>query len=185
MPTPVSDRESRTIGQESVSPHLRARFGVGTMAIGVVAILGLVAITSLWRSPSGGSAQSTETTSPSPVATVLISADVPGVSAPVAEANARLHVHPDAVLVSATAGRFDTAYVPLGPFGAAPADVPPSSLVWVVTFSENVVVCPPPYFANGVSEQQPCKSPRPGTISVVLDYSSGSFIRSDGYAPAP
>jgi hypothetical protein len=175
---------------------VRGLAGLGSVGIGLGAILLVATVAAVWKPAASGSVAPTtiasrgsvapsDSTSPSPLATVLVPGGITGLSAEAAEAAARSHIHPDAVLVSAVAGQFDAVYVPLGPNGVMPPDPSPSSLVWVVTFTSSVVVCPPPYVVNGLTKVKPCESPRPGTVTVVLDYRSGAFIRSDGFAPAP
>jgi hypothetical protein len=52
--------------------------------------------------------------------------------------------------------------------------------VWAVTFKVDFDVCPPP-----VPERTPTCQSQPGTTTVILDFNSGDFVASYGYAPAP
>jgi hypothetical protein len=116
---------------------------------------------------------------------VRILTNAPGLSASAAEALAQEHMGPGAVMVSAIGGPVEDAFVPLGGRDSLPSSIPASKLVWVVTFSSNFVICPPPYASNGIAVNQPCYSPRPGTTAVMLDYQTGAFIQSDGFSPGP
>jgi hypothetical protein len=55
--------------------------------------------------------------------------------------------------------------------------IPPDHYVWVVTFTATAAPCPP-----GGST---CESPRPGTVTVVLDYFSGQVFVTAGVYPNP
>ena len=100
-----------------------------------------------------------------------------GITAAGAEAAAKDHVPPDAVYVSAVAGRFADVYVSPPSQAGADIGVAPNDTVWVVTFTEQVTICPP--------DGSPCWSPRSGTIDVVLDYATGAFQFSASNALAP
>jgi hypothetical protein len=52
----------------------------------------------------------------------------------------------------------------------------PDQLVWDVRFAGDMTICTP----IGV-----CYSPRPGTLDVFLDYVTGDFLLSSGYAAGP
>ena len=176
---------SRGTGLEHVSPRLRGRLRLGSVSIGIVVIAGLFATATLWKPAANGVVPPVASVRTTPSATVLAPAGGAGVSGSIAEAAARSHVLPEAVLISAIAGRFDAVYEPFGDQSAATLGIAPADLVWVLTFREDIVICPPPYVEKGVSQQKPCLSPRAATVSVVLDYSTGAFLASDGYAPAP
>ena len=47
--------------------------------------------------------------------------------------------------------------------------------VWAVTFTGLMTICP--------SLASTCKSPRPGQVTVFLDYSTGDFRESHGFSP--
>ena len=55
--------------------------------------------------------------------------------------------------------------------------IPPDRHVWVVTFAATAAPCPP-----GGST---CESPRPGTVTVVLDYLTGEPYVTAGDYPNP
>jgi hypothetical protein len=55
--------------------------------------------------------------------------------------------------------------------------IPPDRYVWVALFAATAAPCPP-----GGST---CESPRPGTVTVVLDYLTGERYVTAGYYPNP
>ncbi|MFL5708326.1 MAG: hypothetical protein ACJ77Y_04945 [Chloroflexota bacterium] len=55
--------------------------------------------------------------------------------------------------------------------------IPPDHYVWVVTFAATAAPCPP-----GGST---CESPRPGTVTVLLDYMTGERYVTSGFYPNP
>ena len=74
---------------------------------------------------------------------------------------------------SAVAGRFhDINTNPnIGPgFG-----IKPDQWLWAVTYKGDMTICSPSPGA--------CQSPRPGTLTVFLDYFTGDFLGSAGYSP--
>jgi hypothetical protein len=75
--------------------------------------------------------------------------------------------------VSAAAGRFAdlNADPNIGPGFPVKAD----DLVWAVTFTGDMTICNP---------LGACPSPRPGTVTVFLDYQSGAFRTSESYSRA-
>lgn len=76
-------------------------------------------------------------------------------------------------LVSVKAGLF--ADVNTEPGIGAGYPIKPGELVWAVTFSGETTVCPP---------AGACWSPRPGTVTVFLDYATGAFRASQALSPA-
>ncbi len=75
-------------------------------------------------------------------------------------------------LIAASAGR----YGDLKPPGSGPGDdIPPDRFVWAVKFASEATICNP----LGV-----CMSPRPGTVTVYLDYFTGTFLSSAGFSAA-
>jgi hypothetical protein len=55
--------------------------------------------------------------------------------------------------------------------------VDPSRAVWAITYDSVAAPC---YPGGNV-----CESPRPGTVTVFLDYQTGEFVLSAGYFPKP
>jgi hypothetical protein len=80
-----------------------------------------------------------------------------------------------AVFVSAQAGPLGS--VVADPQVAAELPIDASHDVWVVRFNATAAPCPP----GGSS----CESPRPGTVTVVLDYFSGKAFVTSGFYPEP
>ncbi len=153
--------------------------------IGVVVLLGGSAART-GATPSAATASDTQpsvaTTVPSASAqaTQPVAASLPAssVTSSDAVAIARQNVRAQAVFASVIAGPFAESYSPPPnhPISAA-NPIHATDLVWVVTFSDEFTICPP--------DGSPCFSPRPGTTTVVLDYKTGAFLGSSGYAPAP
>lgn len=102
-----------------------------------------------------------------------------GISEAAAVTAARDHVPPDAVFVSARAGPFGTVNPPEGN-GRLGSGFPvkPSDLVWALTYSETIIICPP---SPGAS----CLPPRAASYTVIIDYRTGAFRSSSAFAPAP
>ena len=72
--------------------------------------------------------------------------------------------------ISASAG----AYRDLRPPGSGPGDgITPDRLVWVIKFASDFTICNP----LGV-----CLSPRPGTVTVYLDFFTGALLSSAGFS---
>lgn len=190
---PVPSARSEVDRQSAPRVRIRSSLPGGALAVGAVAI-GLLAVIGLSGRPtsSGGSPSVTATPAASvtsaavvgPSAAALLPAG--GISAASAETAARDHVLPDAVLVGATAGQFADVYSPAGNGHLGPGyPVKPSDLVWAVTFDEQIVICPPPRVSAGHALPQPCLAPRPATVTVILDYVTGTFRSSATYAPGP
>lgn len=79
-------------------------------------------------------------------------------------------------LVSVKAGLFaDLNTEPGIPGIGAGYPIQPGELVWAVTYSGETIVCPP---------AGACRSPRPGTVTVFLDYATGAFRASQTLSPA-
>jgi hypothetical protein len=83
-----------------------------------------------------------------------------------------------AVFVSAEAGPLGS--VSADPQVAAGLPIDASHEVWVVRFTATAAPCP----LVGVSGTR-CESPRPGTVTVVLDYFSGQVFVTSGDYPNP
>jgi len=102
-----------------------------------------------------------------------------GISEAAALAAAVGHVPPGAVFIAARAGPFGTVNAPDGNSGPGSGfPVKPTDLVWALTYSEIITICPP---SPGAS----CFPPRPATYTLILDYATGAFRSSSAYAPAP
>jgi hypothetical protein len=96
-----------------------------------------------------------------------------GISKERAIALAEPHKSLTTTFKSAEAGRFrDLNKNPnIGPgFG-----IEPDKWVWAVTYEGDMTICSPSPGA--------CESPRPGTLTVFLDYFTGDFLGSIGYSP--
>lgn len=85
---------------------------------------------------------------------------------------ARGHVDATAKLLNTAAGSF----ADVDPRGQRAPGYPIASgqLVWAVTFNTTFVICPPGGSA--------CMTPRPGTVTVFLDYITGKFLTSSAYS---
>jgi len=96
-----------------------------------------------------------------------------GVSQDAALEIARSHVAPDATFRSASAGRFADVYPGqrLGPRTQEEAD----RLVWAVEFASVFVICPP--------DGGPCRSPRPGSSTAIIDFRTGEWITTLSFSP--
>jgi hypothetical protein len=77
------------------------------------------------------------------------------------------------MLVAAIAGSFGDLNTD-GQIGPG-YPIKPDHFVWAVEFSGDMTICNP----LGV-----CESPRPGTLTVFLDYSTGDFLSTLGQSPA-
>jgi hypothetical protein len=102
-----------------------------------------------------------------------------GITAAAATAIARSHVQPDAVLVSAVAGKYSDVYT-IRHLGDTLDQ--PDRMVWAVTFGADIEICPPPQ-PQPQPNAAPC-STRPGQIQVFLDYLTGEFLESATFSPA-
>ena len=173
----------------SVSPEAPARkpINLKPIFVGVVAILVLAAGPSIGRGPTSGLGDSTGTGSSTITADPSIFSLPNGLtlSATAAASLARARVFPDAVLQSATQGTFATTYVPPADNAGLTGSVPGDAQVWVFVFSENIVICPPPYLENGQTVEKPCLASRPATVAVVLDAKTGELLGMDGFSPKP
>jgi hypothetical protein len=112
----------------------------------------------------------TPTTSPPPSG---------GISKDRAIAVARTYKSLTTTFVSAEAGRFGDLNTDrnLGPGIGIKAD----RLVWAIRYEGDMTICYPPGVRPTVTT---CESPRPGTLTVFLDYFSGAFLMTDGFSPA-
>lgn len=166
---PVQPRRSRVIG------GTRVRFaGTPGSALALISVFALlaVAIGVGGQIGRGGAAPFVTESQPPSTASPSVS-PVPsgGIALAVAETLAGPHAPLASRLISASAGPFsDYAVGQSGP-------IAPNRLVWAVVFSSIATICPPSGSA--------CLSPRPGTVTVVLDYYTGEFLASEGDYPNP
>ena len=98
-------------------------------------------------------------------------------SADGAQAIAQDHMPSDARAVRTVAGPISEVYSTSANEPAPYQGLSATTWVWVVTFSRQIVICPP--------DGSACQPPRTGTSQVVLDYSTGAFEFSTTVAPAP
>lgn len=152
---------------------VRARRPIeGWLLIPLVAFVGgaTVIVASIRGTGPIGGVVATELASP------LSSAQGAYIDANQARAIAETHLPTSAVYISAVPGAFADAYVTEGRDGPTSHDLSPVAQVWVVTFSQDVEICPPDGSACDM---------RPGTSRVVLDFVTGAFEFSSTVAPAP
>jgi hypothetical protein len=109
---------------------------------------------------------------PAPTATPLPA----GIPERVAIQLAEAHVMPDAVFLSAVAGRYGDVAMDDDRAVAPGAAVQPEALVWAAKYGAQFTICPP----DGLA----CYTPRPGYQTVILDYRTGAFLESLGFSPA-
>ncbi len=71
----------------------------------------------------------------------------------------------------------DATNGPYADLRAIPADrsISAERLVWAVRFTGDIEICPPP--------PGPCRSPRPATSTVFLDYATGAFLSTSTVSP--
>jgi hypothetical protein len=149
----------------------RLRVPIAVAVIGLVVLV--VAAPSLGaRQQQAGRASLLATPIPAPTATPLPA----GISEALAVQLAGPHVMPDAVFLSAVAGRYGDVAVDDDRAVAPGAVVQPDALVWAVKYGAQFTICPP--------DGSPCDTPRPGYQTVILDYRTGAFLESMGFSPA-
>jgi hypothetical protein len=90
----------------------------------------------------------------------------------VAKAKAAAHAPLDATFAKATAGLYGDF-----PPELRDATPDPGRAVWAITYDSTATPCNP--MGTG------CESPRPGTVTVFLDYYTGDFLESAGFFPKP
>jgi hypothetical protein len=155
----------------------RARWPLGSLLIAAVALVALLAL-----ARSGGSnflvsgAAGTATTGATPSPGVSLSpGPLPTGGLPQDEAVsiAQKAAPTNAVFESVRAETFAS----VDPRVGEGLSIPPDHYVWVVTFAATAAPCPP-----GGST---CESPRPGTVTVLLDYLTGERYVTAGNYPNP
>jgi hypothetical protein len=160
----------------------RARWPLGSLVVSALALAAFLVLkppagssNSLMSGGAGGTATAGPTSTPVPAETQSAGpAPSGGISENKAVSIAQKAAPLSAVFVSAEAGPlaavFDDPQVRLPIEG--------DHEVWVVRFSATAAPC----------SHQPgatCESPRPGTVTVVLDYVSGQVFITDGIYPEP
>jgi hypothetical protein len=156
-------------------PRARTRTAVlgGVAAVVVVIVAAVAILPRLAAQPRPGlspSASSLGAPSATPIVTPLPSG---GISKERAIALAEPHKSLTTTFKSAEAGRFRELNPDpnIGPgFG-----VTPDRLVWAVTYEGDMTIC---YPSPGA-----CESPRPGTLTVFIDYFTGEALANIGYSP--
>lgn len=154
---------------------------VGTLLAGLVLVGAVAAVASVYRPTSNVAAPLEGAAIDAPSVTVK-----PGtqITAAVAEALAREHVQPGATFVASTSGRFEDVFEPLGEGTRLDeSSVAADAMVWVVTFTQVMDICSPPYVVDGKTEQN-CLPPRQATVRVILDLKTGAYLAATGFAPA-
>ncbi len=150
----------------------RAAFPIGFATVAIVIVAALAVLPRLAEQPGPAQLSSAPPSSPStPSATPLSSG---GISRDRAVALAEPHKSLSTTFKSAEAGAFgDLNPSPnVGPgFGVAPQQE-----VWAVTYVGDMTICSP---------LGACELPRPGTLTIFLDYFTGEFLGSAGYSPTP
>jgi hypothetical protein len=137
----------------------------GRLAIAVLTAALFAACAGQQQSPSAAVATAPQTASPS-------SQLPPGLPVEAAKAKAAAVAPLEATFAKATAGRY----------GDFPPDlrdgtVDPDRAVWAITYDSTGTVC---YPGSSV-----CESPRPGAVTVFLDYYTGDFVGTAGWFPKP
>jgi hypothetical protein len=189
----VSDEE----GTSSQLPHdvvvrdpkvrTRTALPAGVLALAVVVIVAGVAILPRLGGPSGPAAPTTPVQSPSalltptttPLAATPSLVPSPLPSGGISKERAIELAGPHSSLttfVSAEAGRFSELNrdANIGPG----APVKPEQWVWAVTYEGDMTICAPIPAGS-------CLSPRPGSLTIFLDYFTGDFLMSEGLSPSP
>ncbi len=105
----------------------------------------------------------------------------PGISRDEAVRLATPHVTSDSRLIEAEAGPFALLDTHPGETGPG-APVKPTDLVWVVSYTDEMTICPP---SAAPGDANPCGTPRLGLLVVYLDYTTGRFLMSEGSSPGP
>jgi hypothetical protein len=181
---PVPPRTTRVAGQRStgrVTTRLDVPLPLILVALAIIGLVGAFGSASAGRTTAtppllGRDASSAlaAVTTAAPPATLPVG----GIIANDALRLAKKHVPAEAVFVDAVAGPFEDVYTP-PPNAQHGPDYPvkPADIVWVVTFHEDIVICPP--------DGSPCFPPRKATTSVFLDFVTGEFKALSTYAPEP
>ncbi len=161
------------ISPESLGAGAKVMTGSGSRRIVVLAMFIVVAWIVFGNQLAGGrqglvAAAASATSAPSAEPAVSFP---PGITRAAAEEIAASAAPLDARLSTTTAGRY-------GDFSIERqyANFDPTRLVWGVKYDSIATPCYP----GGH-----CESPRPGTVTVFLDYSTGEFLLSVGYFPKP
>jgi hypothetical protein len=161
----------------------RARWPLGSLVVSALALAALLVLVrpagssnSLLGGGAGGTATAGPTSTPVPAETQSARpAPSGGISENKAVSIAQKAAPLSAVFVSAEAGPLASVFD--DPHVAAGLPIEGDHEVWVVRFNATAAPCPP-----GGST---CESPRPGTVTVVLDYVSGQVFVTDGLYPEP
>lgn len=172
---------------ETTRAKARLRAGPQIGLVGGATIIVLVAVVSLarlsgWPGSSGSAlASPTATVVEQPTAQVpatgAIGPTAPpgGLSASAATTLATGYAPPNAHFTSEQFGPFGDLAAYAGAGSVSP--IAPTKIVWAVQFANTATPCA----ANG----DHCESPRPGTVTVILDYYTGAYLASFGYYPNP
>jgi hypothetical protein len=175
----------RGVGVADPKVRTRTALPAGLLALAVLVIVAGVAILPRLGGQFGPAAPATPSQSPSallmPTSTPLPAtpsvAPSPLPSGGISKERAIELAGPHsslATFVSAEAGRFSelSRNSNIGPG----APVKPEQWVWAVTYEGNMTICNP---------LGSCLSPRPGTLTIFLDYFTGDFLMSEGLSSAP
>ena len=150
-------------------PRTLVLIGAVALVIGCTNATGQPSTSASGPSPAG-MASATEEAAPS-----MLPMPSGGLSEEQARAVAQKAAPLSAVFVSAEAGPLGS--VSGGAQAAAGLSIDASHEIWAVRFAAIAAPCPP-----GGST---CESPRPGTVTVVLDYFSGQVFVTSGDYPNP
>jgi len=152
----------------------------GSLLAGALVLIATVSVAVVFRSGGFGSAVAAPTTAvPSDsVATDVVPTDVvasdgqTGISQAEAVAIATTYAPSGATFKRATSGSLGG----LEPIDRVTLD-PQEAVkqVWAIEFDAMFTICSP----DGA-----CRTPRPGSATVFLDFATGAFIRTDSYSPA-
>jgi hypothetical protein len=154
----------------------RSRLPIGSLLVAAAVLGALLVLARPGAAPGGASTVGSSSPSSAPIETQTAS-PLPsgGLSQEQALSIAQKVAPLSAVFESAQAGSF--ASVVNDPEVSQGLTITPDHEIWAVRFAAIAAPCPP-----GGST---CESPRPGTVTVLMDYFSGQLFETVGVYPGP
>jgi hypothetical protein len=154
----------------------RSRWPIGSLLVASVALGAFLVLARPGAAPGGASTVGSSSPSPAPIETQTPS-PLPsgGLSQEQALSIAQKVAPLSAVFESAEAGPLGS--VVKDPQVSEGLTITPDHEIWAVMFAAIAAPCPPP--------GPTCESPRPGTVTVVMDYFSGQVFVTVGVYPKP